>query len=84
MAESNLSQTARIVEHKKFRNQSRVRIKSGVRLVWYLVALGALVTWFWPNLWPLTAGLVAFFAAITLVEFWAMRKHYRALEKLRD
>lgn len=61
--------------------QSRVRVRTGTRLVSYLLLLAACVLLFGaPGLAKLAGVAAGFFTFVTLLEYWNARR----LEKRRD
>ncbi len=78
------SRESKIAEHKKHREDCRARIKSGSQTVAFLVVAGGLLTWFFPNMWPLAIGVVGFVTFTVLIEVWAYRRHDKALRDLKD
>lgn len=55
--------------------QSRVRVRSGVKLVAFL--LGAAVLGYllkWRPLWLFSSWFAGFFALVTLLEYWNVRR----------
>jgi uncharacterized membrane protein YfcA len=64
--------TSEATRHAK---QSRVRVRSGIRLVSFLLIVSVAAAYF--SIWwlaKLVGGLAAFFAFATLLEYWNARR----------
>lgn len=73
---------SKLAEHKKYRRQCQVRIKSGIKLILVLLVIGAVVLFLNLQFWPFVLGVIVFFVLATLLEVWGYRKHDRAIKQL--
>lgn len=72
---------SRVAEHKRFRRQCEVRIKSGLKLCIVGFVLSVLLLW-QTGSWVTAAVVAASPMLMTGLEVWGFRKHSRALKLL--
>lgn len=84
MPKDERSPASRIAEHKKYRRQCAVRIRSGLTLSTVGVVLGILLAWRWPANWPIALIVIGIPTLFTALEVWGYRKNDRAIRDLSD
>lgn len=75
---------AQIKEHEKYLKQCQVRVKSGSKLLAFILLAALLLTWYKFELWKIGVGFILLFTLSLLLEFWGFNKHRKAIEQLKQ